>query len=65
MRRIGVLMPAIASDDESQTASGRSCRAYAIGLDHRPQRADRNPLGPKNQPKFADMRRNWSRSRLT
>ena len=40
--------------------------AAAIGLDRRPQRADRHPLGRgRCRPTFADMRRNWSRSRRT
>ncbi len=40
--------------------------AGAIGLDHRPQRADRHPLGQRPMPPtFADTRRNWSRSRRT
>ena len=40
--------------------------AGAIGLDHRPQRADRHPLGHEPMPpKFADTRRNWPRSRRT
>ena len=36
------------------------------GLDRRPQRADRLPLGRRPMPTtFADTRRNWSRSRRT
>ena len=43
MRRIGVLMAANAGDAESQTRTGAFLQALA--LDHRPQRADRHPLG--------------------
>ena len=40
--------------------------AAAIGLDRRPQRADRHSLGDgRCRPTFADTRRNWSRSRRT
>ena len=40
--------------------------AAAIGLDRRPQRADRHPLGRRQcRPTFANTRRNWSRSRRT
>ena len=40
--------------------------AAAIGLDRRPQRADRHPLGARAMPTdIADTRRNWSRSRRT
>ena len=40
--------------------------AGALGLDHRPQRADRHPLGHEPMPPtFADTRRNWPRSRRT
>ena len=67
VRRIGVLM---------STGRGRSGRAgphrgvpagaAAIGLDRRPQRADRYSLGRQAMPtRFADTRRNWSRSRRT
>ena len=67
MRRIGVLM---------STGRGRSGRAgphrgvpagaAAIGLDRRPQRADRLSAGARAMPTtFANTRRNWSRSRRT
>ena len=40
--------------------------AAAIRLDQRPQRADRYALGDgRCRPKFANTRRNWSRSRRT
>ena len=40
--------------------------AAAIGLDRRPQRADRRTAGPQAMPSaFANTRRNWSRSRRT
>ena len=46
MRRIGVLMPLAADDPEAQGAAcGVPAGAAAIGLDRRPQRADRLPLG--------------------
>ena len=46
MRRIGIIL-AITADDADYQALGRrvSAGAGAIGLDHRPQRADRHPLG--------------------
>ena len=44
LRRIGVLMSTAADDPEGRPASRRSCTAAAIGLDRRPQRADRHPL---------------------
>ena len=65
MRRIGILLAATADDAEFQRPGGPGvpAGAGAIGLDHRPQRADRHPLGPEPMPaKFADTRRNWSRS---
>ena len=67
MRRIGVLMAAAADDPEYQ-ARIAAFRAGpgAIGLDRRPQRADRHRAGPRPMPTtFADTRRNWSRSRRT
>ena len=67
MRRIGVLMPT-AADDPEVAGSHRSfpARAAAIGLDRRPQRADRHSLGRGQcRATFADTRRNWSRSRPT
>ena len=46
MRRIGVLLPATADDAEFQARVGAFLQGLAvIGLDHRPQRADRHPLG--------------------
>ena len=46
VRRIGILLPAAADDPEYQARVGAFLQALAaIGLDHRPQRADRHPLG--------------------
>ena len=46
VRRIGVLLPAAADDPEFQARVGAFLQGLAaIGLDHRPQRADRHPLG--------------------
>ena len=46
MRRIGMLLPAAADDPEYQARVGAFLQGLAtIGLDHRPQRADRHPLG--------------------
>ncbi len=67
MRRIGVLMNRAADDPEaSGPPRGVPARAGGVGLDHRPQRADRLSLGRRRcRPRFADTRRNWSRSRRT
>ena len=67
MRRIGVLMTRAADDpDRAGSHRGVPAGAGAIGLDDRPQRADRHPLGAgRCRPIFASMRRNWSRSRRT
>ena len=67
MRRIGVLLPAAADDPEFQARVGAFLQGLAaIGLDHRPQRADRHSAGPRPMPPtFADTRRNWPRSRRT
>jgi hypothetical protein len=40
MRRVGVLMPAAADDADSGPGRGVPAGVGAIGLDHRPQRAD-------------------------
>ena len=67
MRRIGVLM----STGRGRSGSagphrGVPAGAAAIGLDRRPQRADRLSAGAQAMPNaFADTRRNWSRSRRT
>ena len=46
MRRIGMLLPAAADDAEYQARVGAFLQGLAaIGLDHRPQRAHRHPLG--------------------
>jgi hypothetical protein len=46
MRRIGELMPFAENDPEAQTRVGRfPTGPAAIGMDRRPQRADRLPLG--------------------
>ena len=46
MRRIGELMPFAENDPEAQTRVGRfPTGPAAIGMDCRPQRADRLPLG--------------------
>ena len=46
MRRIGVLLPGAADDfGISDPRRGVPAGAAASGLDHRPQRADRHPLG--------------------
>ena len=66
MRRIGVLMPAAGRCGIAGPQRGIPARLAAIGLDRRPQRADRQPLGRRPMPiDIADMRRNWSRSRRT
>ena len=66
MRRIGVLMACAADDPEGQARiRGVRTGAAAIGLERRPQRADRHPLGRAMPTTFADTRRNWSRSRRT
>ena len=44
MRRIGVLMASAADDSENQARMAAFLQG-AIGLDRRPQRADRHPLG--------------------
>ena len=64
MRRIGVLLPAAADDPAFQArVGGVPSGTGAPGLDHRPQRSDRYPLGRPMPPTFADSRRKWSRSR--
>ena len=66
MRRIGMLLAAAADDAAiSGPRRGVPAGAGAVGLDHRPQRADRYPLGRPMPPRFADTRPNWSRSRRT
>ena len=46
VRRIGVLLPAAADDAQFQTWVGAFLQGLQqAGLDHRPQRADRHPLG--------------------
>ena len=46
VRRIGVLLPAAADDAQYQARFGAFLQALAaIGLDHRPERGDRRPLG--------------------
>ena len=67
MRRIGVLM-SLRRRRSGSAGPPRGVRAGAagVGLDRRPQRADRLPLGRgRCRPPFADTRRNWSRSRRT
>ena len=56
-----------ADDPEAQAPHrGVPAGAAAIGLDRRPQRADRHSLGRgRCRRAFADTRRNWSRSRRT
>ena len=57
-----------AADDPEVQARVAAFRAgaAAIGLDRRPQRADRLSAGPRAMPTtFASTRRNWSRSRRT
>ena len=56
MRRIGVLMASAADEPESQARIAAFCKGlHAIGLDRRPQRADRIPLGRRaNADDFAD-----------
>ena len=65
MRRIGVLMGTAADEPEAQgPLCGVRSGPAAIGLDRRPQRADRHPLGHGRCSRAcARMRRNWSRSR--
>ena len=60
-------MSRAADDPESQARLAAFLQALAaIGLDRRPQRADRHPLGARAMPSaFANTRRNWSRSRRT
>ena len=67
MRRIGVLMNLAADDAEGQAriAAFRP-GAAAIGLDRRPQRADRLSAGQRAMPiAFTDMPRSFWRSRRT
>ena len=65
MRRIGVLMArGRGRSGSAGPHRGVPAGAAAIGLDRRPQRADRHPLGRgRCRATFADTRRNWSRSR--
>ena len=66
MRRIGVLMSRPRTILKGRPGSRRSTGAAAIGLDRRPQRADRHPLGRGQcRPMLANTRRNWSHSRRT
>ena len=67
MRRIGVLMPRAADDPEGQARLAAFQQGLQqLGWTDRPQRADRLSLGRRRcRPTFADMRRNWSRSRRT
>ena len=67
MRRIGVLMALAADDPEGQARiAAFRAGAAAIGLDRRPQRADRHPLGGGDAERHSqNTRRNWSRSRRT
>ena len=67
MRRIGVLLPAAADDPEWQARVAAFLQGLQqSGWTDRPQRAHRHPLGHGQcRPTFADMRRNWSRSRRT
>ena len=67
MRRIGVLMNVAADDTEGQARIAAFLQGLrGIGLERRPQRADRHPLGRRRSPSaFANTRRNWSRSRRT
>ena len=67
MRRIGVLMTVGRGRcGRAGPHRGVPAGAAAIGLDRRPQRADRLPLGRRRcRSTFADTRRNWSRSRRT
>ena len=45
MRRIGILLAQPQTIPNFRPTSERSCRGWATGLDHRPQRADRHSLG--------------------
>ena len=56
MRRIGVLMAVAADDPEGQARyRGIPARAGAIGLDRRPQRAHRHPLGRRQCRRHAQI----------
>ena len=67
VRRIGVLLPGAAGDVEFQTrVGGIPAGIAASGLDHRPQRAHRHPLGhDRCRRDLQARRRNWLRSRPT
>ena len=67
MRRIGVLMPQTADDPEGQARIAAFLQELAaIGLDRRPQRADRRPLVRRQMlSSFANARWNWWRLRRT
>ena len=64
VRRIGVLLPATATMRKGPLR-GVPARAGRIGLDHRPQRAHRHPLGHDDCRRIRGTRRNWPRSRRT
>ena len=58
MRRIGVLMPFIAGDDRGQARKARCAGPPGVGLDDRPQHADRSSLGrgdPDHSPSAAEL----------
>ena len=64
MRRIGVLMPCAADDPEaSGPRRGVPAGAAAIGLDRRPQRADRLPLGRRQCRRHSQIRGGIGRAR--
>ena len=64
MRRIGVLMPAAADDPEAQARiGGVPAGAAAIGLDRRPQRADRYSLGRRQRRRHSQTRSGIGRAR--
>ena len=62
-----MLLPAAADDAEFQARVAAFLQGLQqLGWTDRPQRADRHSLGDGEcRPRFADTRRNWSRSRRT
>ena len=64
VRRIGVLMPVAADDAELQARLAAFLQALAaIGLDHRPQPADRHPLGRRPSRRHSQTRGGIGRAR--
>ena len=64
MRRIGILLPAATDDAEYQTRlAAFLAGAGAIGLDHRPQRAHRHPLGHGQSRRHSQTRGGIGRAR--